>query len=120
MEKKDRQKKDNKCKDKKSKKRKLEELNNNHLINQFSGVQESKSPQEKLEQNPEEAINEKLEKNRESARNSRIRKKIYIELLENKVEFYFYYKLNEKELVLFYFLLSLDFFVLINRILEIS
>ena len=31
-------------------------------------------------------MNEKLAKNRESARNSRKRKKIYIELLEKKIE----------------------------------
>lgn len=34
-----------------------------------------------------ERLHKKLEKNRESARNSRKRKKIYIELLENKVKF---------------------------------
>lgn len=34
----------------------------------------------------EDRLNEKLAKNRESARNSRKRKKIYIELLEKKIE----------------------------------
>ena len=34
----------------------------------------------------EDRLNEKLAKNRESARNSRKRKKIYIELLEKKID----------------------------------
>lgn len=34
-----------------------------------------------------EKMNQKLAKNRESAKNSRKRKKIYIELLENKVNY---------------------------------
>jgi len=35
-----------------------------------------------------EKMSKKLEKNRESARNSRKRKKVYIELLENKVYYF--------------------------------
>ncbi len=42
-----------------------------------------------------ERLNKKLEKNRESARNSRKRKKVYIELLENKARVSFLQKQNQ-------------------------
>ncbi|KRX03835.1 hypothetical protein PPERSA_04630 [Pseudocohnilembus persalinus] len=64
--------------------------NQNQSLNQTgdestNNINNSNSIQKIIEKGGEVGLEEKLEKNRESARNSRIRKKIYIELLEQKV-----------------------------------
>lgn len=71
---------------------KIEANKTNNLMNSsalssksYEYLQNKNSSDEKEEE--VEKLNKKLEKNRESARNSRKRKKIYIQLLENKVKY---------------------------------